>query len=203
VPKLVSILEFAYRIGFTNLYDWQARILLRYEGGEPTAAACANYSGKTSVVFTVAALWTLYNFPRARLMYMSATWLQVTNKFFAGLERFRERRMFAGWQWLESEVGTPSGGFLYGRASDVAGFVEGIHDQHGSPAGLLIDEAKSIRDEILDTTAYRLVIVTALWRYFRLKHNLNLPIVARGVNAVPERLYIRIDGYQRRRPSAG
>jgi hypothetical protein len=118
--------EFAYRIGFTNLYDWQARILLRYEGGEPTAAACANYSGKTSVVFTVAALWTLYNFPRARLMYMSATWRQVTNKFFAGLERFRERRMFAGWQWLESEVGTPSGGFLYGRASDVAGFVEGF-----------------------------------------------------------------------------
>jgi hypothetical protein len=76
VPKLVSILEFAYRIGFTNLYDWQ---------------------------------------------------------------------------WLESEVGTPSGGFLYGRASDVASFVEGIHDQHGSPAGLLIDEARSIRDEILDT----------------------------------------------------
>jgi hypothetical protein len=163
VPKLVSILEFAYRIGFTNLYDWQARILLRYEGGEPTAAACANYSGKTSVVFTVAALWTLYNFPRARLMYMSATWRQVTNKFFAGLERFRERRMFAGWQWLESEVGTPSGGFLYGRASDVAGFVEGIHDQHGSPAGLLIDEAKSIRDEILDTlerchTTFRLFL---------------------------------------------
>ena len=26
-----------------------------------------------------------------------------------------------------------------------------IHDQHGSPAGLLIDEAKSIRDNILDT----------------------------------------------------
>ncbi len=96
-------------------------------------------------------------------MYMSATWRQVTNKFFAGLERFRERRMFAGWQWLESEVGTPSGGFLYGRASDVAGFVEGIHDQHGSPAGLLIDEAKSIRDEILDTlerchTTFRLFL---------------------------------------------
>jgi hypothetical protein len=28
-------------------------ILLRYEGGEPTAAACANYSGKTSVVLPV------------------------------------------------------------------------------------------------------------------------------------------------------
>jgi hypothetical protein len=75
-------------------------------------------------------------------MYMSATWLQVTNQFFAGLERFEGHRMFTGWQWLESEVRTPSGGFM---------FVEGIHDQHGSPAGLLIDEAKSIRDEILDT----------------------------------------------------
>ena len=51
----------------------------------------------------------------------------------------------------------------YGRASDIAGFVEGIHDQQGSPAGLLIDEAKSIRDEILDTlerchTTFRLFL---------------------------------------------
>jgi hypothetical protein len=82
VPKqIIPILEFAYRIGFTNLYDWQCRILLRYEAGEPTAtAACANYTGKTSVVFPVAALWTLYNFPRARLMYMSATWLLAFNQ---------------------------------------------------------------------------------------------------------------------------
>jgi phage terminase large subunit len=188
VPKLVPILEFAYRLGFTNLYDWQARILLRYEAGEPVAAACANYTGKTSVLFPTAALWTLHNFPRARLMYMSATWLQVTNQFFAGLERFREHRLFAGWQWLEAEVRTPAGGFVFGRSSDVAGFVEGIHDQHGSPAGLLIDEAKSIRDEILDTlsrchTTFRLFmsstgqaaggfyrIMTArahLWKTFR------------------------------------
>jgi hypothetical protein len=189
VPKqIIPILEFAYRLGFTNLYDWQSKILLRYEAGESTAAACANYSGKTSVLFPVAALWTLYNFPRARLMYMSATWLQVTNQFFAGLERFREHRMFAGWQWLESELRTPAGGFLFGRSSDVAGFVEGVHDQHGSPAGLLIDEAKSIRDDILDTlsrchTTFRLFmsstgqaaggfyrIMTAqahLWKTFR------------------------------------
>ena len=142
MPKLVPILEFAYRIGFTNLYDWQCRILLRYEAGEPTAAACANYTGKTSVIFPICALWTLAIFPKARLMYMSATWLQVTNQFFASLERFRGHRLFAGFQWLESEVRTPAGGFMFGRSSDVAGFVEGIHDQHGSPAGLLIDEAK-------------------------------------------------------------
>jgi hypothetical protein len=188
VANLISILEFAYRIGFTDLYDWQCRVLLRYEAGEPVAAACANFTGKTSVVFPVASLWTLYNFPKSRLMYMSATWLQVTNQFFASFERFREHKFFSGWQWLESEVRTPAGGFLFGRSSDVAGFVEGIHDQHQSPAGLLIDEAKSIRDDILDTlerchTTFRLFmsstgqaaggfyrIMTAqahLWKTFR------------------------------------
>jgi len=75
VPKLAPVLEFAYRLGFTNLYDWQARVLLRYEGGEPVALAACNFSGKTSVVFPACALWTLYNFATARLMYMSATWL--------------------------------------------------------------------------------------------------------------------------------
>ena len=151
MAKLISILDFAYRSGFTHLYDWQCKILLRYEGGKPTAAACANYTGKTSVVFPICALWTLYNFPKARLMYMSATHDQVTNQFFSGLDRFSDHRYFAGWQWLESEVRTLSGGFLFGRASDVGGNIEGIHDQRGSPAGLLIDEAKTIRDEILDT----------------------------------------------------
>ena len=98
MPKqIIPILEFAYRVGFTNLYDWQARVLLRYEAGEPVALAACNYSGKTSTVFPIASLWTLANFPKARLMYMSATWLQVTNQFFASLTRFQGMRFFAGW----------------------------------------------------------------------------------------------------------
>ena len=81
-----------------------------------------------------------------------------------------------------------SGGFVFGRSSDSAGFLEGIHDQHESPAALLIDECKSIPDAILETferchTSYRLFmsstgqasgefyrIMTAqshLWRTFR------------------------------------
>lgn len=87
MPALIPILDFAYRLGFKSLYDWQCRILLRYEAGEPVAAACANYTGKTSVIFPICALWTLYNFPKARLMYMSATWLQVTNQFFCWTQR--------------------------------------------------------------------------------------------------------------------
>jgi hypothetical protein len=101
-------------------------------------------------VFPIAALWTLYNFPRARLMYLSATGHQVKNQFFSSLNRFSHRPALAGWSWLETELRTPRGGFLFGRATDAGGNIEGLHDQPDSPAALLVDEAKSIRPEVLD-----------------------------------------------------
>jgi len=157
----IPILLFAESILGIRPYDWQCHILLNYEAGKPTAAACANFTGKTSTVFPIAALWTLYSFPRARLMYLSATSAQVKNQFFASLSRFRSRPAFAAWTWLETEVRNPQGGFLFGRATDTSGNIEGLHDQPGSPAAILVDEAKSIRDEVLDAlerchTSYRL-----------------------------------------------
>lgn len=159
-PK-IPILLFAESILGIRPHDWQCHILLNYEAGIQTAAACANFTGKTSTVFPIAALWTLYSFPRARLMYLSATSVQVKNQFFASLDRFRSRPALAGWTWLETEVRNPHGGFLFGRATDTSGNIEGLHDQPGSPAGLLVDEAKSIQDEVLDAldrchTSYRL-----------------------------------------------
>jgi hypothetical protein len=184
----IPILLFADSILGVHPYNWQCQILLNYEAGNQTAAACANFTGKTSTVFPIAALWTLYNFPRARLMYISATGHQVKNQFFSSLNRFRHRPAFAGWNWLETELRTPHGGFLFGRATDAGGNIEGLHDQPDSPAGLLVDEAKSIRPEVLDAlerchTSFRLFmsstgpafggfyqIMTAkahLWRTFR------------------------------------
>ena len=157
----IPILLFADSILGIQPYDWQCQILLNYEAGKPTAAACANFTGKTSTVFPIAALWTLHSYPRARLMYLSATSAQVKNQFFASLSRFRYRPAFAGWTWLETEVRNPHGGFLFGRATDTSGNIEGLHDQPESPAAILVDEAKSIRDEVLDAlerchTSYRL-----------------------------------------------
>src|ERR1700730_17947762 len=83
----IPILLFADSILGIQPYDWQCKILLYYEAGRQIAAACANFTGKTSTVFPIAALWTLYSFPRARLMYLSATSAQVKNQFFASLER--------------------------------------------------------------------------------------------------------------------
>lgn len=186
-PK-IPILLFADSILRIKPYDWQCQILQHYEAGNPTSAACANFTGKTSTVFPIAALWTLYNFPRSRVMYLSATGVQVRNQFMASLNRFRSRPAFAGWSWLETEVRNPHGGFLFGRATDTGGHIEGIHNQVDSPAALLVDECKSIHDDVLDAldrchTRFRLYasstgaafggfyqICTAkahLWRTFR------------------------------------
>jgi hypothetical protein len=81
----VPILLFADSVLGIRPYVWQCNILLNYEGGYQTAPACANFTGKTSTVFPIAALWTLYNFPRARLMYLSATGHQVKQQFFSSL----------------------------------------------------------------------------------------------------------------------
>jgi hypothetical protein len=86
----------------------------------------------------------------------------IRNQFFASLNRFSNHPYFAGWSWLESEVKTPDGGFLFG-ATDQSGNIEGIHDQFDSPAALLVDECKSVRDDILDAlsrchTTFRLFI---------------------------------------------
>jgi hypothetical protein len=83
-------------------------------------------------------------------MYISATGHQVKNQFFSSLNRFNHRPAFAGWTWLETELRTPAGGFMFGRATDTGGNIEGLHDQPDSPAGLLADECKSIRPEVLD-----------------------------------------------------
>jgi hypothetical protein len=186
-PK-IPILLFADSILGVQPYPWQCKVLLNYEAGYQTAAACANFTGKTSVLFPICALWTLYNFPRSRLMYLSATGAQVKNQFFAALARFRFRPAFSGWQWLETELRNRDGGFLFGRATDTGGNIEGIHDQPDSPAALLCDEVKTIADDVLEaiercSTRFRLFmsstgaasggfyqICTAkahLWRTFR------------------------------------
>jgi hypothetical protein len=151
--KPIPILLFAESVLGIQLYDWQCKILLNYEAGRQVAGACANFTGKTSTVFPVAALWTLYNFPHSRVMYLSATSAQVRNQFFASLARFRNRPAFAGWRWLDTEVHALKGAFMFGRSTDAGGFVQGLHDQPDSPAALLVDEAKSTQESVLDALA--------------------------------------------------
>ena len=110
---------------------------------------------------------------------------------------------------LETEVRNPHGGFLFGRATDTSGNIEGPHDQPNSPAAILVDEAKSIRDEVLDAlerchTSYRLFmsstgaafggfyqICTAkahLWRTFQIPSSMCLHVDPAAIETDRENL---------------
>jgi phage terminase large subunit len=158
----ISILLFADSIlGIKTLYNWQCNALLSFESGKPTAIAVCNNGGKTSTVFPAAALWVLYNWPKARIVYLSSTFKQVREQFFANMTRFRYQPAFAGWTWLDTEIRSSAGGYITGRASDVGGNVEGYHCRADSPVGILVDEGKSVDEEIFEalsrcTATYRL-----------------------------------------------
>src|ERR1700730_2589045 len=147
----ISILAFADSVLGIRPYEWQSRIVLRYESGDRVAAACANNTGKTSTVFPICALWSLWVYPRSRVQYITASGDQLKHQFFSYLRKYADRRAFAGWQWLEIEVRNRSSGMLWGRSTDSGGRIEGLHDEVDSPAALLVDEAKSILPEIADT----------------------------------------------------
>jgi phage terminase large subunit len=158
----ISILLFADSIlGIKTLYDWQCNALLSFESGKPTAIAVCNNGGKTSTVYPAAALWCLYSWPKARIVYLSSTFKQVREQFFSNLTRFRYQQAFAGWTWLDTEIRTPQGGYITGKSSDTGGHVEGHHSRPDSPAAILVDEAKSVDEEIFEalsrcTATYRL-----------------------------------------------
>jgi hypothetical protein len=157
----IPILLFADSILGVHPYDWQSKILLNYEAGFKTAAACANYSGKTSTIFPICALWVLYCHPRARVMYVSATQEQVRRQYFATLSRFRSRPAFRGWEFMTDSVSSPQGGCIFGRAVKESGHIEGQHDEPDSPASILVDEAKTVDPNVLETferctTSFRL-----------------------------------------------
>jgi len=146
----IPILIFADSVLGIRPYNWQAKVLLSLESGNQTAAACCNNAGKTSTIFPAAALWVLFNFPKARIVYLSATHKQVKEQFFANLFRFRFHQAFAGWTWNETELRTPQGGYITGRSTDTSGNIEGYHARPDSPVAILVDEAKSVSEEIFE-----------------------------------------------------
>lgn len=202
---IVPILDFAYRIGFTSLYPWQKRCLLRYEAGQQTALQACNYSGKTSTIFVIAATWTLYNFPRARILFISATHQQVRNQYFQSIKRLADHPLLANWGWYETEIRHPDGGLIFGRSTGEGGRIEGIHDEPGSPACLLVDEAKTIADDVMDalsrcTTTFRLFASStgraydSRWETFRVTSADCAHIAAADI--AEDKLYLRDSVYR-------
>ena len=143
---LLSMVQFAVVVLTLRLYVWQAAVMASVAKGVPTAVVTPNGAGKTSVIIKTAALWCLHEFPGATVVVTSATFRAVRAQVFAALEQ--DKVKFAGWTWNETEITTPQGGRIIGFSTDSGAKFEGFHAYPGRPLMIIIDEAKTVPDEI-------------------------------------------------------
>lgn len=129
-----------------NLYSWQIEVLEACAKGIPSALLAPNGSGKSSVVLTALVLWFLSEFPKGRAVATSGSWLQLKSQLFDNLKRFQGNRLFSGFEFLESSVKTPQGGWAMGLSVEDSFRAEGHHQRENSPVLIVIDEAKAIQD---------------------------------------------------------
>jgi phage terminase large subunit len=160
---ILSPCEFsALVLGITGLYDWQIRCLEAVGQGIPTALLAANGSGKSRRVIVPLLLWLLYSFPRGIALATSSSWKQLHDQILAGLDEFRPKLSYLGWNWVQGRVQSPQGGFISVFSTDDPGRAEGYHGTAEAPLLFIFDEGKSIGDDIFGasdrcTAQYRLV----------------------------------------------
>lgn len=143
---ILSPITFAVTVLKKRLYKWQAEILHSVFSGMPTAAVTPNGAGKTSVIIASLALGILHEFPGATVVLTSATFRAVRTQVFAALEQDKEK--FAAWTWKDTEIEDGHGGRIVGFATDSGAKFEGFHAHPGRPLLIVIDEAKTVADDI-------------------------------------------------------
>lgn len=132
-------------------YWWQDEALESFGQRIPTAFACCNESGKTSLVFVAAMLWFLDSFPRAKFPFTSASWTQLQTQFRPALRKYEH--LYPAWRFLETEWHADNGSFGFIFSTDNPGRAEGHHadDPIVSPLAYGVDEAKTVPDGIFES----------------------------------------------------
>lgn len=148
IDRNLSPVEFAQFILGESLYPWQIKALLGVYTGNMTALVAANGSGKTTKVIAVLVAWFLWRYPKGRCALTSGSYLQVENQLFPAIKKYKDSKDFFAWRWNSTEIKTPEGGFAVGFSVDDAKRAEGWHGTLDSPFMYIVDEAKSIEDNI-------------------------------------------------------
>lgn len=110
-----------------------------------------NEGGKTSRVIVGLILWHLMAFKRGQVKLTSGSWAQIETQLVPKLQSLSHK--FPSWRFLTDGITTPDPmGFLTLISTNDAGRFEGAHQDTGddSPLLIIVDEAKSVPNEIFD-----------------------------------------------------
>jgi hypothetical protein len=138
------------RIGLRqDLYPWQASVLFDLFFKKRVALRACNGSGKTSKCVAPAALWLVHEWAGSTVVITSATDLQLRMQVAPALQKMLETR--AGPEFYEikqREIEFSNGSRIILRSTDSGGKFEGFHGSPDAPLLVIVDEAKTVNDDI-------------------------------------------------------
>src|SRR6266576_2695403 len=146
-----------------SLYDGQGRSCMPIEKsptivGAPSnavrqnVAICTpNGSGKDDRIIPTMAYWWLFYNPRGRVIITSKSALQLETQTIPSLDKHYQK-----FGWAEPvrspryHLITPTGGDLIAYVTNEGVRVEGAHSRPGEPLLMIVNEAKSVDDQIFE-----------------------------------------------------
>lgn len=131
------------------LYPCQAEAL---DACSPLHAAvsvkAANEVGKTSRIVAPLVLWHLAVFPRGQVVSTAGAWRQVKSQLIPNLKAQASR--FPRWSFNDSGVVVDGVERYVGFSTNDAGKFEGYHGDGENPLLVIVDEAKTVKDDIFE-----------------------------------------------------
>ena len=164
----VSFMDFAENILKLNIYEWQEDSIEPFDEASEKLVRVTlrtpNGSGKSAVVIPALALGWLYYYPKGRVVLTTKDGRQLDGQVMPALEAHRNK--FPEWKFVERRISTPTGGTFNAFTTDDAGRAEGWHklDDYEGPLLIIVDEAKSVPEEIftaLDRCTYNALLLAS------------------------------------------
>ena len=132
-----------------DLYSNQVEILKEcVKPFSRVALQACNGFGKTTAIAAPLVLWHAIVFKNSLTVLTSGAWRQVKEQLFPAIRRFQQS--FPDWTFNTEDFTAINGSRCIGFSTNDPGKFEGHHalDHEKSPLLMIIDEAKSVQDEI-------------------------------------------------------
>lgn len=149
MEMVASPVGFARGMLGMQLYRKQEEALEKLApAGSVVSMRSCNEGGKTSRVICAAILWHLWIFPKGRVISTSGSFRQIKDQLVPSLHRYR--LMFPAWKFFKQpRIETPDVNcFWEGFSTSDGGKFEGHHEDEDAPLLIVVDEAKTVRDDI-------------------------------------------------------
>lgn len=155
-PRQIEVaVEASHPVGFAEgilgmkLYPKQREVMEALDPvGVSVSFRSCNEGGKTKKVIAGLILWHLAVYPKGHIITTSGSFQQIKDQLQPALHTFTPR--FPAWKFLKTlRVENEMSGFWQGISKSEAGRFEGAHaDGIEAPLMIIVDEAKTVKDEI-------------------------------------------------------